>query len=110
MSKADTVLLGVILAVTLTAGSLIALEGGQNSAALSRAHEFQQLVGGLGFGPAPDVGRCEFGCDPRLCPYCSFDTGPIPGGVFFCPHHACSVYDYPPVGPQAEALADAVLP
>ena len=29
------------------------------------AKEFQQLVGGLGFGPAVDLSRCAFSFDPR---------------------------------------------
>lgn len=57
----------------------------------SRAVEFQQLVGGLGMGPAVDLARCAFSFDPRLCPDCPWNHEPIPGGACFCPHHACNV-------------------
>jgi hypothetical protein len=59
--------------------------------------EFQALVGGLGFGPAGDLSRCAFGFDPRLCPGCPHDLGPIPGGSRFCPDHGCSILYYPPL-------------
>jgi hypothetical protein len=52
-----------------------------------QVREFQSLVGGLGFGPALDLGRCEFSFDPRLCGHCSGDVGIVPGGMTFCPHH-----------------------
>ena len=44
---------------------------------------FQELVGGLGFGPALDLSRCEFSFDPRLCPGCPADLGPVPAGRCF---------------------------
>jgi hypothetical protein len=59
-----------------------------------RAAEFHHLVGGLGFGPGIDLSRCEAAFDPRLCPHCAWDTGPIPGGREFCPHHALTVVDF----------------
>jgi hypothetical protein len=76
--------------------------------------EFQHLVGGLGFGPAVDLSRCAFSFDPRLCTSCQENLGPIPGGVFFCPHHACSILYYLPLDRMREALGgtgqDALLP
>lgn len=59
-----------------------------------RNEEFQRLVGGLGFGPAISVKRCEQGFDPRLCPCCTHAVGPIPGGAVLCPYHASAVFDY----------------
>ena len=58
-----------------------------------RATEFHRLVGGLGFGPGIDLSRCEAAFDPRICPHCSWDTGPIPGGREFCFHHPLCVFD-----------------
>jgi hypothetical protein len=61
------------------------------------SREFQELVGGLGFGPAVDLSTCSYSFDPRVCSNCPHDLGPIPGGVYFCPQHACSILYYPPV-------------
>jgi hypothetical protein len=60
--------------------------------------EFQHLVGGLGLGPAVDLSRCGFSFDARLCPECPAQHGPLPGGVYYCPQHACSILYVPPVG------------
>ena len=67
-----------------------------------RGKEFQQLVGGLGLGPAVNLGDCCCCFEPRLDSACGFDRGPIPGGSCFCPRHACSVFFYPPLpnGPR----------
>lgn|SRR5262245_30540473 len=91
-----TVLLAVILAVTCAAVLIMALAGQSGARHPEHARSFHRLVGGLGFGPAVDLSRCEFSFDPRLCPACSRDDGPIPGGMFFCPYHASAVFDYPP--------------
>jgi hypothetical protein len=62
-----------------------------------RADDFERLVGGVGFGPAPHLAGCAFGFDPRLDGRCAADRGPIPGGTCFCPGHAGSVFYYPPL-------------
>ena len=77
--------------------------------------EFQRLVGGLGLGPAVDLSRCDFSFDPRLCHGCPEDLGPIPGGAYFCPHHACSIFCCKPSldqngRPPVEAKRDAEVP
>ena len=95
MSRAPTVLAGLLLALVAAAGVAFAF-GARPAFPEERAQEFHRLVGGLGFGPAVDLERCAFSFDPRLCPACPNDSGPIPGGMFFCPYHACSVLDYPP--------------
>jgi hypothetical protein len=89
------IVLAGILALTLTAGIIVALENRDRARAESQ--DFQRLVGGLGFGPALDLARCPNSFDPRLCPHCPADLGPVPGGGGFCPQHACSVFDYPPL-------------
>ena len=78
-------LLAVTLGLAVSAGVVLAL--GAWSPEAGRAGEFQHLVGGLGFGPALDLSRCEPSFDPRLCPACTQDVGPLPGGMIFCPHH-----------------------
>lgn len=71
----------------------------------SGSEAFQQLVGGLGFGPSLDLSDCVFGFDPRLDGACSWQRGPIPAGACFCPRHAGSIFFYPPVGrKEADAL------
>lgn len=97
MSLASTRLFGLVLALAATAAATLTFDGWPGTDV--RTEEFHRLVGGLGFGPALDLQSCEFGFDPRLCPACSADCGPIPGGLFFCPHHASATFDYPPLGP-----------
>src|SRR5262249_51677726 len=96
-SKASLVLMvGIVALVLGAAGILIVDSLGQK---LQAAHgpDYQELVGGLGFGPAVDLARCTCSFDPRLCHRCPEDLGSIPGGGSFCPHHACSILPYPPL-------------
>jgi hypothetical protein len=73
----------------------------------AHAEELQRLVGGLGCGPAVDLSRCAFSFDPRLCATCSLNHGPVPGGVYFCPQHACSIlYCRPPTLSLAPPVAE----
>src|SRR5262245_29408356 len=113
MSRTPALLLTAILTLAVLAGLALALGDGR-SAEERRAAEFHRLVGGLGFGPALDLASCEFGFDPRLCPSCSQDVGPIPGGLPFCPYHACSAFAYPAdrpfPSPEPGPPADAPLP
>jgi hypothetical protein len=85
--------------LTLAAAAGLALSaGGRSARHEARSREFQRLVGGLGFGPAADLSGCAFSFDPRLCPDCPQNYGPVAGGVYFCPHHGCSILSYPPLG------------
>jgi hypothetical protein len=83
--------------VALAAGAALVLTLGDRPRQEVQARQFQQLVGGLGCGPAVDLSTCAFSFDPRLCPACPQDHGPIAGGAFFCPHHACSILPCRPV-------------
>ena len=85
MSRAAALLLALTLGLSVVAGGLLAR--GTRAPGRPEAREFHRLVGGLGFGPAVDLSRCAFSFDRRLCPACPSDTGPVPGGLFFCPHH-----------------------
>jgi hypothetical protein len=100
MSK-PAVLALTLLALASSAAVVLAVSA-QPPAAPAGAAEFHRLTGGMGFGPALDLDRCAFSFDPRLCPACSHDCGPIPGGRFFCPHHAGAILDYPPLEPRRE--------
>lgn len=53
--------------------------------------EFQQLVGGLGMGPALDLSICTIAFDPRLATACDAEWSPIPVGTWSCPAHTCSL-------------------
>ena len=97
-SRPPDVLAGVILVLVAAAGGVIAFDAGAEHHRDERAREFQRLVGGLGLGPATDVSGCGVGFDPRVCPACPQDLGPIPGGAAFCPYHGCSVLTYPCLG------------
>ena len=104
MSRAPAVVFALVLALTAAAGAVLALGARAPAGAERRAEEFHRLTGGLGFGPARDLAQCELSFDPRLCPACPDDVGPVPGGVFFCPYHASAVVDYAPLsakGPDA---------
>ena len=93
----EGLLFGLLAALTLAAAAAVALDARPRADREERAEQFHRLVGGLGFGPALDLDGCEFGFDPRLCPDCGGYHGPVPGGGFFCPHHAGSDFDYLPL-------------
>ena len=97
MRSGRALLFALLVALTIAAGAVLVFGARPSSGERERAQEFQRLVGGLGFGPARDLSRCEFSFDPRLGPACTEDTGSIPGGRAFCPYHACTIFDYPPL-------------
>jgi hypothetical protein len=113
-SKGPAFLLTLILTLALAAASVFVIDGQLQRRQADRAEVFQGLVGGLGFGPAVDLSRCAFSFDPRLCSSCPQDGGPIPGGAYFCPQHACSILFYPRLeGKDAdsrETAGDAAFP
>jgi hypothetical protein len=96
-SRAPTILFSLIAALAAAAGLVLVLGTCPNPRQEARSREFQQLVGGLGCGPSVELSRCAFSFDPRLCPECPQNHGPIAGGAFFCPHHACSILYCPPL-------------
>lgn len=83
MSDRGNTVLAWLVVLVATATAILALDGGRHS----HADGFQRLVGGLGFGPALELSPCALGFDPRLEGSCDQDTGRIPGGRCFCPHH-----------------------
>lgn len=84
-----------LLSICAVAIALVALDGDLGDSKRAQADSFQQVVGGLGFGPALDLSQCEFSFDPRLCGHCASTQATIAGGSYFCPHHACSIFSYP---------------
>jgi hypothetical protein len=87
----------LLLLLPATAVAILIIEAQPPPARAARAAEFHRLVGGLGFGPAANLSRCAFGFDPRLCPSCPQQDGPVPAGAVFCPEHGCSILYYPPL-------------
>ena len=99
----------VLSALPIAAFAVLVADSHFHFAQQATEKEFQHLVGGLGCGPAVDLSSCSFSFDPRLCPGCEQDQGPIPGGVYFCPHHACSILFYPPLAGEAKASGEPGL-
>src|SRR5262245_11811005 len=98
MSSAARLLFAGVVGLALAAGVVLVLSRRPSASEAARARALQELVGGLGFGPALDLSRCAFSVDPRLCPACSQEVGLVPGGKALCPHHAAAVIDYPSSG------------
>jgi hypothetical protein len=113
-TRGPFLLFSLIGTLSLAAAVVLGVEHEFQRRQSERAEAFQRLVGGLGFGPAVDLSRCAFSFDPRLCSSCPEDGGPIPGGAYFCPQHACSILYYPRLeGGRAlpgEADGDAPFP
>jgi hypothetical protein len=84
-------------ALATGAATVLVAEGSLRPERIRHAEEWQRLVGGLGLGPATHLTRCPFRFDPRLCPACPQDYGPIPGGSWCCPCQGCSIFHYPPL-------------
>jgi hypothetical protein len=87
MNRGAAILLTVTCVLVVVAGLSVALADRPTA----RSSEFQQLVGGLGGGPALDLWSCPNGFDPCLEADCSLDVGPIPGGKVFCSCHGCTL-------------------
>jgi hypothetical protein len=104
--KRESLLVTAVLALAAGAAAVLVLDGEQGPGQERKSEEFQRLLGGLGFGPATDLSRCAFSFDPRVCPCCQEDTGLIPGGAHFCPHHGCSIFSYPPLDRRGEVRGE----
>src|SRR5258707_1370982 len=113
-TRGPRLLFALLVTLAAAAAAVLAVEELARSRKNARGEEFQRLVGGLGFGPALDLSQCTFGFDPRLEATCSQDVGPIPGGGWFCPYHAGSIFYYPPLESSdlmpVEDNRDALLP
>jgi len=96
-------LVGALMAALAGAASLVlAADCLAPASEEGPAEELQRLLGGLGCGPAVDLSRCAFSFDPRLCEDCPLNHGPIPGAIYFCPQHACSILYCRPLVPRPE--------
>src|SRR5271166_3876477 len=89
--KSSCLLTLLLIVLPGAAAVLVTADSVSSPANPAHAEELQQLVGGLGCGPAVDLSRCAFSFDPRLCADCPLNHAPVPGGARFCPQHACSI-------------------
>jgi hypothetical protein len=99
-SRENRLLLSLLILVAMVTAILVA-EGWTAQRRQDRSRDFQELVGGMGFGPAVNLSDCAFGFDPRLDGACGEDSGPVPGVECFCPRHAGSLFPYEPVAGQS---------
>jgi len=86
-SRGIGLLLVLVVGLPLAAGVLVAGTA-PSPAEVEDGDAFQQLVGGLGLGPAVDLTRCGREFDPRVEGTCALRHEPVPGGSVFCPPHA----------------------
>jgi hypothetical protein len=86
----------IIMSLAVTAAFVLLVEARHDAVPRESSQEFQRVVGGLGLGAAIDLEGCPCSFDPRLADVCSKDWGPVPGGLYFCPHHAFSVFPWRP--------------
>ena len=93
MRSTKTPLVLALLLIGLAGAAVLVVTAHSRTPATSHEHAvaLQRLVGGLGCGPAVDLSRCAFSFDPRLCQDCPLRHAPVPGGIYFCPQHACSI-------------------
>ena len=105
MTTRGQILFVVLLLLIVACAAILLIESRGRPERQARSEAFQHLVGGVGFGPAVDLSGCAFGFDPRLDGDCAQERGPIPGGGAFCPRHAGSVFYYPPLPPEVDAVA-----
>ncbi len=99
--------------LSLLVAALIAADDVRLMKRQPNTDQFQQLVGGLGFGPATDWSHCAHTFDPRFVDECDYDVGPVAGHKCFCPYHTGTVFSHPPIQHvEAEARVgdDANLP
>jgi len=84
------------LTLAIAAVSCLAISNGPGEWDSVKAIEFQQMVGGLGLGPATNMSECPALFDPRIAVTCPYEYEPIPAGQnFFCSRHACSILSLP---------------
>ena len=87
MKSATEALLVTVIVLALGAGAVLAF-GGAAQAPEPTPKSFQELVGGLGTGPAVHPARCGLAFDRPVAGSCSWRHGAVAGGDRYCPLHA----------------------
>jgi hypothetical protein len=93
-SRSPAILVALTFGLVAAAAVVLVADNLSRTGRIGQVEEYQRLVGGLGLGPAVDLTRCAFRFDPRLCPTCPEDQGPVAGGSWFCPCQGCSIFYY----------------
>ena len=106
MNQESNVILGVVVLFAAALGVLVFPATG----VVPERTEFQQLIGGLGFGSEADLSRCAFGFDPRIDRQCSRQESPVPCGMSFCPVHGVAVFTYSKLANTAGETPNGPLP
>jgi hypothetical protein len=96
-------LFGIMLIVVAAAAALTVAS---HAPADRQAHaeKFQRMLGGLGLGPAINLSGCPMCFDARVRFACNEDDGALPGGKFYCRHHALSVLYCPALPLKSAAI------
>ena len=89
-------LLAVIAILVIAAGTAVGRYRQPYPTRPKTAAGFQQLVGGLGFGPTVELSTCPVQFDPRLETTCNAHTGPIPAGGLLCPGCGRFLFSFSP--------------
>lgn len=91
MDASSKFLLGSLFVLVTLVALLIVADESRLRLHGKSSSSFQQLVGGLGIGPATDWSRCAHTFDPRVSYECYYDAGPQPGGANLCPYRTIAV-------------------
>ena len=108
-SDSSNRLLAVIAILVIAAGVAVAHYRQPVPPRAADAAGFQQLVGGLGFGPSVELSTCPVQFDPRLETTCNARTGPIPAGGLLCPGCGRFLFSFSPRSPDNLAGSTAIL-
>ena len=93
MQKRAHRLMSFIVLLLLAAVGIVTAESWQAVRRRSGAAvEFQELVGGLGFGGELDLSRCAHAMDPRIQSTCTAHLGPLLSGELCCVCHSFSSF------------------
>jgi len=96
ITEPSTRLLAVIAILVVAAGTAVGCYRQASPTRVADAAGFQQLVGGLGFGPTVELSTCGVQFDPRLETTCNAHTGPIPAGSLLCPGCGRFLFSFSP--------------
>lgn len=108
LTDSSTRLLAVIAILVIAAGTAVGFFRQPSSVRATDAADFQQLVGGLGFGPTVELSTCAVQFDPRLETTCNAHTGPIPVGGLLCPECGRFLFSFSPRSPDNLAGSTAI--
>ncbi|MFL5244979.1 MAG: hypothetical protein ACJ8FY_22990 [Gemmataceae bacterium] len=95
MKPQTAVLTLALLVLASVSGAILIAESHSQDGRQKHAEEFQNLVGGLGFGPSVDLSGPAFVFDPRLVESSFPLESPFPLGHYLGRGQAMSIFYYP---------------